>query len=262
MKLNPHGRAESWRAGPSPGRLARAVGVWGAGVIVAMGMSTSALAQSDQPSLDELLDLAPAQEQEQQDEGREQPADEADSPDDDALEAAIERELSADQAADAFTQAVREMATVAERLGGEQDAGIETQRMQQRILDRLDQVIAAARQQQSQAGGGGGSSGQQNDPQQQDSGGAQVAQQQSGAQSGEADSASQANGNALHAGGASPGEATDAEASARSLRELRREWGSLPPRLRDEIAEGMNERFSPVYRSLTEAYYQQLAEEE
>ncbi|MFW6059370.1 MAG: hypothetical protein ACODAQ_04270 [Phycisphaeraceae bacterium] len=221
-------------------------------------------AQSDQPTLDELLELAPTEEEA---DAREESEIEVDDDSQRALEEAIERELSADDAADAFAQAVQEMDTVAQRLGRGLDAGIETQRMQQRILDKIDQAIAAARQQQQQSGGGGGggSQQQQQQQQQQDSGGEQLAQQQSGSQDGQNDGegqSQQAQGDTAHTGGASPGQAGDAEASDRSLRELRREWGSLPPRLRDEISEGMNERFSPVYRSLTEAYYRQLAEEQ
>ena len=45
-----------------------------------------------------------------------------------------------------------------------------------------------------------------------------------------------------------------------SLEELRHEWGNLPPRLRDELNEGVSEQFSPVYRRQTEEYYRRLAE--
>ena len=38
-------------------------------------------------------------------------------------------------------------------------------------------------------------------------------------------------------------------------------WGNLPPRLRDELLQGLEDRFSPLYRDLTELYYQRLAED-
>lgn len=50
----------------------------------------------------------------------------------------------------------------------------------------------------------------------------------------------------------------NAELSMEELREG--EWGNLPPRLRDELAESLGETFNPVYRSVTEAYYRRIAE--
>ena len=41
-----------------------------------------------------------------------------------------------------------------------------------------------------------------------------------------------------------------------------REWGNLPPRVRDELQQGLSEPFSSIYERLTEQYYQRLAEEE
>ena len=38
------------------------------------------------------------------------------------------------------------------------------------------------------------------------------------------------------------------------------EWGNLPPRLRDELAESLSETFNPVYRAATEAFYRRIAE--
>ncbi|NCF38744.1 MAG: hypothetical protein GWP75_01340, partial [Planctomycetia bacterium] len=45
------------------------------------------------------------------------------------------------------------------------------------------------------------------------------------------------------------------------LDESQVEWGSLPPRVRDLITQGMRDQMSQLYRSLTEAYYRRMAEE-
>jgi len=63
-------------------------------------------------------------------------------------------------------------------------------------------------------------------------------------------------------GGFSPGQVGPAgPAEAGPLREVRTEWGALPPRLRDELSNGLDEPFSPVYRRQTEAFYRRLAED-
>jgi len=236
---------------PGPGWIA----------VCLMAASTTALAQSDEPTLDELLDLQPDKPATQEDE-RPQDSTDAGTP----LDESVQRMLSGEQAADAFEQAVREMDDVSQRLGRRRDAGTDTQRMQQAIIDKLDQVIAAARRQQQQSSSSSSSGGQgqqQQSQRQQDKGAGQVAQQPSGAQRGQAGQpGAQSQSGQAHSGEASPGSAQEGETSGEPMRELRREWGSLPPRLRDEISEGLNERFSPVYRELTESYYRELAEEE
>ena len=45
------------------------------------------------------------------------------------------------------------------------------------------------------------------------------------------------------------------------LAESRREWGSLPPRVRRELAEGVTKRLSEPYRGLTERYFEALTQE-
>ena len=41
----------------------------------------------------------------------------------------------------------------------------------------------------------------------------------------------------------------------------RSEWGNLPPRVREELSQGLHEPFSPIYKEMTEAYYKRLAQE-
>ena len=38
-------------------------------------------------------------------------------------------------------------------------------------------------------------------------------------------------------------------------------WGNLPPHVRDALRQGSSDRFSSLYRTLTEEYYKRLAEQ-
>lgn len=213
---------------------------------------TGAGAGASQPSLDDLLDLpSPARPE------REPAADEPVMPE---LEQDIQRRLSARQISDAFEQAMHEMQDVAGRLGPRRDAGLDTQRMQEDIIRKLDQIIAAASQmQQQQSSSSSSSSQQQQQARQQDSGTQQQARQQQQQQQQAGLEESQA-GDEASDGQFSPGQAQEHELDGRPLEELRREWGNLPPRLRDELSQGLGEKFSPMYRQLTERYYRRLAE--
>lgn len=216
-------------------------------LLFGLGVPGIALGQADQPSLDELLDLAPADPViNEQDTSGPAPQDAAKS-----LGESVEEALSAANAADAFEQAVDEMDRVSRRLGRSFDPGIETQRMQESILRKLEQVIEAAQQQNS----GGGGSGQ---PKDQDQGAEQLAEQKGQGQKGEPSGSGQ-QASSGEAGTATPIEPEDTDSA---IEQLRKEWGVLPPRVREELSDGLRERFSPLYRRMTEAYYKALAEQE
>jgi hypothetical protein len=185
------------------------------------------------PTLDELLDIAPR-------------GDAAPRPSTD------DGAASSSAGGETLEQVFDEMRTVSQRLGRDRDAGLDTQRIQERILDKLDQLIRAA--QQAQQSGGSGSP-QNPQPQQQDQGASgNQSQQAQGDQQGPA-------GNDNQGVAGEPTPPPDSTDSAAPLQERRVEWGNLPPRLRDELLQGSGERFSPVYQDLTEAYYRRLAEE-
>jgi hypothetical protein len=142
------------------------------------------------------------------------------------------------------------MRTVSNRLGRHRDSGLATQRLQKIILDRIDQMIKDARQSSSSSKSDGSASS--NKQQSGSQGNAQQGQNQKPGQKGQA-------GNPASASAA--GLVQDHELG-QPIRQHRVEWGSLPPRLRDELLEGSAERFSPVYRALTEQYYKRLAEQQ
>ncbi|MCE9589993.1 MAG: hypothetical protein K8S99_05660 [Planctomycetes bacterium] len=233
----------------------------GAGVIA---LAAPAL-RAAEPSLDELLNITPskpATQPAEQPESREPAVEPREAPGA-PLTREVERILSGKEAGDLFDEALTEMKDASERLGAELDAGTDTQRLQQSVLAKLDRVIAAADAQQSQSSSSSSSSGK---PREQDRGG----QPQGGPpKSGGGGSGGGASGGADQQGGgksntggnrAPTGDRTT-QGADKAINEQRSEWGNLPARLRDQLLEGQNERFSPIYRELTEQYYKRLAEE-
>ena len=212
-----------------------------------------AVGQVDQPTLDELLDLTPSGES-VDGVGNDESGSTWSQPGDEDIAESVERALSASDAADAFEQAVGEMDVVSRRIGRTLDPGVQTQRMQESILRKLDQVIQSAKD-QSSSGGGGGSG----EPRDQDQGGKKLAQQNP--TSGGQDQA-KAGGQQASSGAAGSGTPDKPEGQDTPIEQLRKEWGVLPPRVREELSDGLRERFSPLYRRMTEAYYKALAEQE
>jgi hypothetical protein len=160
---------------------------------------------------------------------------------------ALERKLSAQEAGERFEQAVVLMGDAAGRISGSGDLGLQTQRIQEDILRKLDQVIEAAQQQQSGGGSSSSSSSQQQQQQQQPNQSSQgQAAQQPGGEPGEDNM---------------PGASTDAQLNT-GVAPDGVTWGNLPQRERDAVSQGVNDRYSALYRRLTELYYRRLAERE
>ena len=186
------------------------------------------------PSLDELLGL------EEQGQGSDDPNDEA-----------LQDILSPREAGEALGQAITLMDRVAQRIGDESDVSLPTQRLQEDILRKLDQVIESAQNNQ-QGGGGSSSSAQSSSSSSQQQPDQQQQGEQNSSQSGDASNPDQAN----MPGGtsvASPGDALAPNGVS---------WGALPQRIRDALSQGISDRYSEMYRSLTEDFYKSLAEEE
>ena len=228
---------------------------WGTGVLLTIALIIAvgprvAWAQSDQPTLDELLEITPPVD----------PAAPDPHPEDRSvseLDPEVSRALSDSDPGDVFDQAVRQMGEAADRLDQHHDVGLNTQRLQQEVIEKLDQAIALARQQQSK-GGASGSSGSSGQPQQQQGGSAgNAAQGQAGGSR-----AIAGQGVSPGSGGGAPIDGRDAaDQASGSMQSNRTEWGNLPARLRAELQQGINERFSSIYREMTGEYYRRLAEE-
>ena len=165
-----------------------------------------------------------------------------------AHEGELERKLSAEEASEAFVQAIAQMSEAASRLEQGRDAGLVTQRLQEEIIRKLDVLIQNS-QQQSSSSSSSSSSSQQNQqpsPQQQN-------QQQQNNQNQAENSTDQ-------------GERRDPpENMDPNLRQMFESasatWGALPERVRDMLMDGLESAFSANYKSMTEAYYRRLADE-
>jgi hypothetical protein len=156
----------------------------------------------------------------------------------------LDRLLSGQEIVDEFRAAADLMDRSAERLGAARDTGIDTQRMQEDVLRRLDKLIADAQQRSQQNSSSSSSSSQQQQQQQ------QQPRQDSSQQTGSQDNQGETMAPGLQTGPLGPEQAADLAA-----------WGALPARLRDALLQGSSDRFSATYRKLTEAYYRKLAEE-
>jgi len=194
------------------------------------------------PSLDDALGLPPTK-----------PADDAEAPADGAADpdrAELERKLSAEEAAEAFVEAVRQMSETADRIERIRDTGLVTQRLQQDIIRKLEMLIQSAQQQQSQSSSSSSSSSQQQQQQQQNQQANQPQQQQSQPADGQQDpSAGEGGGNPAFAQG-----------EREQLNAARAAWGALPDRLRETFLDGMDDYYSKMYESMTESYYRKAAE--
>lgn len=179
-------------------------------------------------------------------------------------------EVTWQQARDALGQAVSKMQSVAQRMGNQRDVSLSVQRAQEAIIKDLDQVIAAAKKQQQQQQQQSSSSQSQQQQNQQ-----QQKNQQNNTRQNSSQRSDARKQNARHQSGTQHPHAPSDKAAdnaagmktqqpgdkAQPIESAKIEWGSLPPRLRDELMQGTQERFSPVYEKQTEAYYRRLAEE-
>jgi hypothetical protein len=158
----------------------------------------------------------------------------------------ITKKLDDEQVADDFVRATKLMKTAADRLVSGGDAGIETQRVQEDVLRLLDKMIDQAQKQKKSKSKKKQSQDSQSQEQQQQ-------QQQSSQQS-----ATQSESNPDGGGNNSPGkDGTTKSPDAGNAAA----WGNLPKHIRDALTQGVNDRFSSMYRELTEEYYKRLAKD-
>lgn len=231
-------------------------------MLVVCGLSAGAMAQAPvppaekepakEPSLDELLGLPTKKEGERpKAEPKDGPKADGEAKASDASKAALDRLLTTEEVEEEFEQAVQLMGDASSRLNRSKDFGIETQRVQESILRKLDKLLDDAQKRQQQKQQKSSSSKQQQQQQQQK--GQQPKQQQSASQKSQSQQNQQTSqggppgrrdgaGNAVHAGGGA-------------------QWGNLPQRDRDSLLQGQGDSYSSTYRSKTEEYYKRLAEE-
>ena len=198
------------------------------------------------PSLDDLLGIEESED-----------ADETDAIAEAERKRALDQALSEEKPADAFKSAVKDMKESANLLQDGMSTGLGTQRLQIRIVDRLQILIDSARRQQQQ---------QQQQQQQSSSSSSSESQQspgkrQDGEQSSQESENQQRNQSPSDASGSANPPGPESAILDGEIEETGMEWGNLPPRVRERITQGMRDRVSELYRSLTEAYYKRMAEE-
>jgi hypothetical protein len=160
------------------------------------------------------------------------------------------REAATDSQEDLMARIIRLMDNVTRNLEIDFDPGTQTQALQQRIIDELDEAIreAALKRRPRRSSGASQRGDKRRMPEE-----GQGPGEQTSAESGEA---------------GEPGHRTaDSAAADRppvdgDIHELRRTWGHLPMREREEIIQGIGESFLERYRDWIERYYRALQEAE
>ena len=200
--------------------------------------------QTQPGSLDDLLGI----DEESQEQAGEAAAREADEE--------LKQKLNEAEIADGFSQAVQKMSLSADLLDVRFDPGLGTQRVQEDILAKLAHLIDQAKKSQSMSQSSSSSSSSSQ---------SQSKSQQSKQNPGQQKSQPQNTGNERNN---KPSDSQEGDPPPMQqgdintvLEESRAEWGSLPPRVRDQLLQGRKEKFSSLYQQLTQEYYKRLAEE-
>ena len=167
----------------------------------------------------------------------------------------IDRQLRDETPADDFAQAVQLMSQVAGRLEDQRDTGIDTQRMQEEAIRRLDKLISEAKKSPQKQKQKKQQQKQQEQQQEQSQSQQQKSQQQQGKSSESKDQNQENQGQVMD----------PAQRRAGQLRQVSpggtAAWGSLPEHVRSSLMQGFSDQFSSMYQSMTEAYYRKLAED-
>lgn len=206
-------------------------------------LSAPALAADDTDGLDDLLDIDTPK----------QPAkpDKTDAPKPDKTDDKKPDGVAKETPSDNFAAAVTEMKQAGGLLDKSQ-TDRPTQRLQENVIARIDQLIADAKKKQSK-------SKSKPKPGEADDGGKPQAgppQQGQGKQPG------QPNGQGQEAAQQAGGQGSVSNrGDTEPLDEQFSEWGNLPDRIRKELLQGRDDRFSTLYDKLTQRYYKRLAEE-
>ncbi len=197
-----------------------------------------------QSTLDELLGLKPKPTPNDPAKPGDTPPADPTAPDQSKTD--LDRLLTAQEMGDALKQAITLMGDAASRLTEHKDPGLGTQRVQEDVVKRLDQLLASLDKQQSQ--GSPQPKPQPSDPKQQP--GPKKPSPGKPEPQPKGDGSQEHEGPTLQQGQLKP-----------ELESARAAWGSLPARVRDMLMQGTEDRFSARYKAMTQEYYKRLAEE-
>ncbi len=145
------------------------------------------------------------------------------------------------QGLDVLVDAIRGMNEAAQRLENE-STGVQTQRIQQDVIDELDRLIETAERQERNSSGS--SEGMESNPGSMD-------RQQTGSTS---SSPSESDGGQIVLDSENPN-------LSEPIDELGTEWGALPDRVRRMLQQGRRDEYSSLYEQMTIEYYRRLARE-
>jgi len=240
----------------SPSRrpaLGRRCAIWDAGVLIVVTtmLFTGPVGGDDDdrsgPTLDELLDLAPSPASPKLDGPGDLPGKEnRKGQDTDIIEA-----LDALEPSDMADAMLEDMAAASVQLDAHGNAGIVTQRHQEAALVKLDAMIEEAKRNHRRRNAAGESGPAKK---RQDGSAANAPRQDAGRRRAPGQQDSQDD--------FSPGPMRQAPGTTPKHDWKADQWGNLPPRLRAELIQASRERFSALYRTLTEDFYRNLAEQD
>lgn len=176
------------------------------------------------------------------------------SKEDEALIRKLLRDATGRGEEPAMERALQGMRASRVKLSGQFDAGSDTQTIQRGILRDLDEAIAEAWRSQRRLDQPPTTrqAGRRRKPR------STTASSQKGKDQERAEQA--ASNRPKPDEGATQGQPVAADRARGGLRGLRRGWGALPPRDRDEVVQGFGQDFLTKYREWIERYYRALAE--
>lgn len=166
----------------------------------------------------------------------------------------IDKALSGEEEGDDLKQAVALMNLTSKRLDKARDTGVETQRLQEDTIRKLDALIKKSSQKKQCANPNKDCDKPSDQQQQQDQP--------------QPDQSQQSQQNAKEQQAKAAQAAQDAAQAARkdgqlrpSLDAARAAWGNLPERVRQMLMQGSGDQFSKEYQKMTEEYYKKLGEQ-
>ncbi len=180
----------------------------------------------------------------------------ADGMDDELVRKLLNRAAGQGENEEVVQRILRLMEASRLRLGGRFDPGDQTQKIQKRILEEMDEAIKRSRQSRRQS--------QQNKQQRASRSGEQRRrgqrrgqQQKKGDQQGKGQQTA-AGKEAAGDEHASKGQAQSGEKDNRAA-VAGRSWGNLPPRDREAVLQGIKDDVLPKFRALIDRYYKALS---
>src|SRR5262245_44605927 len=226
----------------------RSIRLWLAMLVFACCPSTLCAAPSTADDEDIPVAEGPADEKPA---GREEKAPVAE--DDDDLEKALQAQKGAAERTDRLEHAIAGMWSAQKRIAGS-DTGIETRRIQEGVVNDLEDLLAQLKKQQNQGNRNSSSNSNQRN---------QRGKSQPGRgnpQDADPQNSRRRDDNATDSQELSDAARAKAAEDARRSQMIKDVWGHLPPHLREAMRHALTETYLPKYDDLVKKYYEALAQ--